>query len=211
MSSTACNAAASCCGGSTPSVRTVSSGTKLWWQSISLAPRRRRFDSCRLHPCLRSVNGSTRPLYGRGAGSIPAGGFSRLDARSSVESTALIRQRPLVRLQPGASRGRSSVGRASGRHPGEARSIRVVRSLGPWCNREHGELQPRWSGFESWRACSSRAEVARLSGTAGSTPASELRAHDRDVCSAAGRNGSGYRLLIDRSRVRVPLGALALR
>jgi hypothetical protein len=24
---------------------------------------------------------------------------------------------------------------------------------GPWCKREHGELQPRWSGFDPWRAC----------------------------------------------------------
>jgi hypothetical protein len=33
--------------------------------------------------------------------------------------------------------------------------------------------------------------------------------HDRDVSSAAGRSGSGYRLLSDRSRVRVPPGALS--
>ena len=101
------------------------SGMKLWRQSASLATRRSEFDSRRLHPGLRSVNGSTRPLYGRGAGSTPAGGL--LNARSSVESTALIRQRALVRLQPGASRGRSSVGRAPGRHPVEACSNQVVR------------------------------------------------------------------------------------
>jgi hypothetical protein len=70
-----------------------------WWQNTSLAPRRSGFDSRRLHfrrsgKCprrrkavrttpplslrrkrrLRSVNGSTRPLYGRSAGSTPAGG-----------------------------------------------------------------------------------------------------------------------------------------
>jgi hypothetical protein len=90
---------------------------------------------------LRSVNGSTRPLYGRGAGSIPAGGFlasltgvacaprqetESLDARSSVESTALIRQARWFDSSR-AHCGRSSDGRATGRHPEEARSIRVVR------------------------------------------------------------------------------------
>jgi hypothetical protein len=25
--------------------------------------------------------------------------------------------------------------------------------VGPWCNWQHDELQPRWSGFESWWAC----------------------------------------------------------
>ena len=47
---------------------------------------------------------STRPLYGRGAGSTPAGG---------------------------SSRGRSSDGRAPERHSGEARSIRAVRFRRP--------------------------------------------------------------------------------
>jgi hypothetical protein len=54
-------------------------------------------------------------------------------------------------------------GRAPGRQPGGARSIRVVRFTGLWCNRQHGELQPRESGFDSWQACSSRAGVGRLS------------------------------------------------
>jgi len=44
-------------------------------------------------------------------------------------------------------------------------------------------------------------------GRCGSTPPTTAH-HDRDVRPAAGRNGSGYRLLIDRSRVRVPPGAL---
>jgi hypothetical protein len=264
-----------------------------WWQNTSLAPRRSGFDSRRLHfrrsrKCprrrkaarttpplslrrkkrLRSVNGSTRPLYGRSAGSTPAGGSlaslsgggsrrrlaplsvllptgratrhcpaciqalsdasgnRELDARSSVESTALIRQarwfdssrahslpwpasgyrrrsppRRLASLtallraarapQHCSARiqtlsdaprnreacGRSSDGRAPGRHPEEARSIRVVRSRGPWCNRKHRELQPRGSGFESWRTCRRGPErlgylvrAVATSGRCGSTP-----------------------------------------
>ena len=85
---------------------------------------------------------STRPLYGRGVGSTPAGGSCR----------------------------RSSEGRAPERHSGEARSSRAVCFVGPWCRRQHGELQPRRSGFEPWRACcarSSRAGAARLPGVNG--------------------------------------------
>jgi hypothetical protein len=55
-----------------------SRGTKLWWQSVSLATRRRRFDSCRLHRASVVSTASTRPLYGRGLGSIPSGGLARV-------------------------------------------------------------------------------------------------------------------------------------
>jgi hypothetical protein len=34
-----------------------------------------------------------------------------------------------------------------------AGSTPAGRIEGPWCKRKHGELQPRWSGFESWRIC----------------------------------------------------------
>ena len=71
---------------------------------------------------------------------------------------------PFVRLQRrfdscrrlSNARGRSSDGRAPGFHPGEARSTRVVRFYSEACGvtAQHRELQPRWSGFESWRACS---------------------------------------------------------
>jgi hypothetical protein len=117
-------------------------------------------------------------------------------------------------------RGRSSAGRARERHFREARSIRVVRFTGLWCKRQHGELQPRRSGFESWRAC-----CQIVSGRSGSVIwcerapwctlrfESASRPHPTTATShsAAGRNGSGYRLLIDRSRVRLPPGALVLR
>jgi hypothetical protein len=124
VSSPRCNRGASRCGGSTPSVRTL--GMKLWRQSASLAPRRSGFDSRRLHSSLRSVNGKHTPFV------RPRCGFDSC--------------RRLLR-------GRSSEGRAPERHSREARSIRVVRFLGPWCKRKHGELQPRRSGFETWRAC----------------------------------------------------------
>ena len=43
---------------------------------------------------------------------------------------------------------------------------RLSPNTSPWCSRQHGELQPRTPGFESWRACSnglSRAGADRLS------------------------------------------------
>ena len=84
-------------------------GMRLWWQSTSLATRRSGFDSRRLHSNASVVStASTRPSYGRGAGSTPAGGSSH--ARSSVdESAALRRRRPLVRLQPGVLHSRKPV------------------------------------------------------------------------------------------------------
>jgi hypothetical protein len=66
VSSPRCKRGASCCGGSTPSVRItpplIGRGMKLWWQSASLATRRSGFDSRRLHLRLRSVNGKHAPV-----------------------------------------------------------------------------------------------------------------------------------------------------
>ena len=90
------------------------------------APRRSGFDSRRLHHALVVSTAQHAPFV------RPKCGFDSCR---------------------GLSRGRSSAGRAPERHSGEARSTRAVRFTGPWCNREHGELQPRESGFESWRAC----------------------------------------------------------
>jgi hypothetical protein len=149
---------------------------------------------------LRSVNGSTRPLYGRGAGSNPAGGSH---ARSSVEEHCSDTAEALVRFQPGVLASLAGDGSRPAK-PGSAVASRryapsseravwpntvplayghtatrqetetladvaqkeehraanpatPVRprssALGPWCNRKHRELQPRWSGFESWRTC----------------------------------------------------------
>ena len=105
VSSPRCKRGASRCGGSTPSVRTqFDQGDEALVESTSLATRRSGFDSRRLHRASVVSTASTRPLYGRGAGSTPAGG---------------------------SSRGRSSVGRAPERHFGEARSIRAVRFRRP--------------------------------------------------------------------------------
>ena len=94
---------------------------------------------------------------------------------------------------------------------------------GLWCKRKHGELQPRWSGFDPWQACSNNKIVAGRSGSVIWRERLHTRAplrfdsasrphHTTATCfTAAGRNGSGYRLLIDRSRVRVPPGAFGLR
>ena len=66
------------CGGSNPPVRTLTRGRR----SIGRAPRLHRgrcgFESHRLHLFASVVStASTRPLYGRGAGSTPAGGSLR--------------------------------------------------------------------------------------------------------------------------------------
>jgi hypothetical protein len=163
--------------GSNPVGHPSTLGMWLWWQSASLATRRSGFDSRRLHHCLRSVNGKHAPFV------RPRCGFDSC--------------RRLLR-------GRSSAGRARDCHSREARSIRVVRFVGLWCNRQHGELQPRRSGFESWRACCTI--VAGRSGSVISwareavRPAVRLRAptalHDRDVSRSSSttsrlRAGSG--------------------
>ena len=84
-------------GGASPAAQTT--GMRFFWKNASLAPRRSGFDPRRLHSlCARSreylkraasqpgrgalriasasvvSTASTRPLYGRGAGSTPAGG-----------------------------------------------------------------------------------------------------------------------------------------
>jgi hypothetical protein len=136
---------------------------KLWRQSASFAPRRSGFDSRRLHYCLRSVNGKHAPFV------RPRCGFDScrrlLRGRSSEgrawSAPACDADSEVVRLCRAT---------ACFCHSGEARSIRVVRFVGPWCKRQHGELQPRRSGFESWRACASCERTAHpmlaLSGAA---------------------------------------------
>ena len=101
---------------------------------------------------------STRPLYGRGAGSTPAGGSSSLAALGSR------RAKPEALTKPVAGRSRSVISSAE---------------------------RPSGLRFDT---------------------AHPTAPHDRDdFTTAAGRNGSGYRLLIERTRVRIPPGASALR
>ena len=175
-------------------------GMKLWWQSASLAPRRCGFDSHRLHQASVVSTASTRPLYGRSAGSTPAGGslasltgvglrpppraaeppptsgpcaaalfrshtgtqrrvrkprgcFARRavsSARSSVESAVLIRQRRLVRLQPGGFH-------ADVAQPAEHRSATPGRPV----------------RFGS-SACSKRLQQTEVRGVTGSTASSNF-------------------------------------
>jgi hypothetical protein len=125
-------------------------------------------------------------------GSTPTGGSSY--ARSSVDSSAALRgQRSLVRLQPGVSRGRSSSGRAPGRQPGEARSIRVVRFhayTGPWCNGSTTSSNLVGPGSIPGGPASSRAGAVRLSGdtprvtacVCGSTPQPSRSPRPRRRC-----------------------------
>jgi hypothetical protein len=84
--------------------------------------------------CLRSVNGSTRPLYGRGAGSTPAGGSSIHTRTPVAQRSERCRAKAEGRWFESSrayARGCSSSGRAPERHFGEARSSRVVRSHSP--------------------------------------------------------------------------------
>jgi hypothetical protein len=60
-------------GGGPPAAQIA--GMRFFWKNTSFAPRRSGFDSRRLHSQASVVStASTRPLYGRGAGSTPAGG-----------------------------------------------------------------------------------------------------------------------------------------
>ena len=75
VSSAGCNPAASRCGGSTPPVR-IPGDEALVAERLACTEEER----VRLPPSPSAsvvFNGSTRPLYGRGAGSTPAGGFAR--------------------------------------------------------------------------------------------------------------------------------------
>ena len=149
---------------------------RFFWKNASLAPRRSGFDSRRLHLFASVVStASTRPLYGRGAGSNPAGGSQtqHADVAQTEEHRGATPGRP-VRSGPSALEGL-------------------------WCKRQHGELQPRRSGFEPWRACpsrSSRAGAARLSGESGRTraplrfdSASRPQLTTATYLPAAGRHG----------------------
>ena len=145
------------------------------------------FDSCRrLLPAPVAQRRERCSATAEAAGSTPAGRTTSADVAQWGEHRASNPERP---VRAGSS-----------------------ALEGPWCKREHGELQPRRSGFESWRAClerSSRAGAARLSmgraalGPCGSTPHIRPQLTTATCVSAAGRNGSGY-----RSRVRIPSGAL---
>ena len=198
---------------------------KLWRQSTSFAPRRSGFDSRRLHFANQASvvsTASTRPLYGRGAGSTPAGGSSRPRAAPPTAGGAGLR-RSLVPGTRGrnSSCGRSSTGRAPGRHPEVARSIRAVRFLvGLWCNSSMASSNLAGPGATPGGPALS-IEVAGRSGSVISwqerrkplrfEPAIRPRHMTATTLAAPGRSRSGSRLLIDRTRVRIPPGAFALR
>ena len=104
-------------------------GMKLWRQSASLATRRSGFDSRRLHPSLRSVNGKHAPFVRSRCGFDSCRRLSHTPVAQWTErcpaTAAVAGSTPAGRT---CSRGRSSDGRAPERHSGEARSTRAVRS-----------------------------------------------------------------------------------
>ena len=168
---------------------------------------------------LRSVNGKHAPFVRPRCGFDSCRRLST-NARSSVDR-ALPREGSGRWFDSSRACSADVAQREEHRSATPGRPVRSGSSAleGLWCKRKHGELQPRWSGFDPWQACFfiDRRGPERLGylGKAASTAAVQIRDptahHDRDVRPAAGRNGSGYRLLIDRSRVRVPPGALVLR
>ncbi len=184
---------------------------------------------------LRSVNGSTRPLYGRGAGSTPAGGFVSTAAKRQRSRQRLLslqwRHEPPLHADVAQREEHRS---ATPEGPVRSGSSASSSSTGPWCNGSMASSNlagpgstpggPARFDLEFVRRLSRPLRLRRrrdrfVAGRRGPVtwlPAVRLRARaastrPRLTSPAAGRNGSGYRLRIDRSRVRVPPGALALR
>jgi hypothetical protein len=213
-SSAGCNPVASCCGGSTPPVRTAfqeTRGCSSTWSSASLATRKM---SVRLRPsplCLRSVNGKHAPFV------RPRCGFN--SCRRLLQTPVAQRSRALSCDGRGrwfeSSRAYHLADVAQKEEHRSATPGRPVRPgssalTGPWCNGSttSSNLVGPGSrpGGPAARPRSSRAGAARLShgkerpcssvsnGRCGSTPPTTAH-HDRDVRPAPGRNGSGYRLI----------------
>jgi hypothetical protein len=197
-------------------------GMKFFWKNASLAPRRSGFDSRRLHHASVVSTASTRPLYGRGAGSTPAGGSPY--ARSSVDRALLCD------------------GRGRWFESGRAYHVDVAqaaehRSATPGMPVRLGSsaLSQACGVTAAWRAPTSPVRVQLLVGLltriafrrgpeavgylmgerpsrpCGFDTAIRSRQHDRDKSPAAGRSSVRLSILIDRSRVRVPPGARGLR
>ena len=153
-------------------------GMKLSWQSSPLAPGRLRV---RLPPSpspsrLRSVNGKHAPFVRPRCGFNSCRRLSNSPATVDEEGS---RRTVGSRLRPrerGSSIRRGCCVRSAAEHRVATRRgpFEPGRPLGtsPWCSRQHGELQPRTPGFESWRACSttdrpfSESDVARSRGRA---------------------------------------------
>jgi hypothetical protein len=108
-------------------------GTTLCGEHPRLHRGHSGFDSRRLHLASVVSTASTRPLYGRGAGSTPAGGSS--DARSSADERC-----PATAEDAGSTpAGRVHADVAQSAEHRAANPGRPVRSgssalTGPWCN-----------------------------------------------------------------------------
>ena len=90
--------------------------------------KRRGFESLRLHSSLRSVNGKHAPFVRPRCGFDSCRRLLPTPVAQWTERCSATAEAAGSTPAGRSTRGRSSAGRAPGRHPGEARSIRVVRS-----------------------------------------------------------------------------------
>jgi hypothetical protein len=125
--------------GSSPTVSTSSSRLRsVNGKHAPFVRPRCGFDSCRRLLTLVAQWTERCSATAEDAGSIPAGRADRADVAQSEEHRVASPERP---VRTGSSAFANS-----------------------WCKRKHGELQPRRSGFESWRVCLE----ARVAGRSGS-------------------------------------------
>ena len=164
------------------------------------------FDSCRrLQPCARSSVGRALPCDGRCRWFESSRAFLwTCGVRASTASSNLVSR---------GSNPRGSVGSSVFR-----RACRLCRCAPTDALGSSEKKGVHGGNMVSPRAQSSRAGSVGLSGerpcgaisprVGGSTPRPRPHSQDRDESSAVGWNDSGYRLSSERSRVRIPPGAL---
>ena len=187
-SSAGCNPVATRCGGSTPPVRIRPTSRSAGehgdapWGRLSLASSRARV---RLPPSPSNASvvstASTRPLYGRGAGSNPAGGSSDVTAH-------LAGRRASVISQPGSTGGWRASARTAGLRPSLTPR---PRSRDPHARSSEDRALPcdgggRW--FESSRAF--HADVAQREEHRAANPGRPVRSGSSASTKACGVTGS---------------------
>lgn len=111
---------------------------------------------------LRSVNGKHAPFVRPRCGFDSCRRLSA-NARSSAERALLCDGRGRWFDSSRAYQFADVAQTEEHRSATPARPVRSGSSAleGAWCNGKHGELQPRWSGFDPWRACFTKTVAGR--------------------------------------------------